>query len=50
MAYCWNWIAEFNDFSLEGTILEDLWLIDSCILSKDKFLVELIRSAVSWVL
>jgi hypothetical protein len=30
--------------------IEDLWILDCCIPLKDKFLVELIRSAICWVL
>jgi hypothetical protein len=30
--------------------LDDIWLIDCCIPLKDKMLVELIRSAICWVI
>jgi hypothetical protein len=33
-----------------GYLLEDLWLMDSCIPLKYKILVELVRSAVFWVI
>jgi zinc-binding in reverse transcriptase len=42
----WTWIANYNSFTFQGNSLNDLWFIDSCIPLKDKFLVELIRSAV----
>jgi hypothetical protein len=43
------WILSSN-FTFQGYLLEDLWLIDSCIPLKDKFLVELVRSVVCWVI
>jgi hypothetical protein len=46
----WNWISIYNGFIFQGSVLEDLWIIDSCIPLKDKLLIELIRSAVIWVL
>jgi zinc-binding in reverse transcriptase len=46
----WNWIARYNSFTFEGAVLDDIWLIDCCIPLKDKLLVELIRSAICWVI
>jgi zinc-binding in reverse transcriptase len=46
----WQWIAQFNNFAFQGCLLEDLWLMDSCIPLKDKILVELVRSAVCWII
>jgi zinc-binding in reverse transcriptase len=46
----WNWIFTYNGFIFQGTVLDDLWLIDSCIPLMDKLLIDLIRSAVIWVL
>jgi hypothetical protein len=37
-------------FMIQGYSLEDLWLIDCNIPLKNKSLVELIRSAVYWVI
>jgi hypothetical protein len=37
-------------FIFQGGKLEDLWILDCCIPLKDKLLVELIRSAVCWIL
>jgi hypothetical protein len=46
----WNWISTYNGFIFQGTVLDDPWLIDSCIPLMDKLLIDLIRSAVIWVL
>jgi zinc-binding in reverse transcriptase len=46
----WNWITQYNSFSFQGTCLDDLWCIDSCITLKDNFLIELIRSVVCWII
>jgi hypothetical protein len=46
----WNWISIYNGFTFQGIALDDLWFIDSCIPFKDRLLIELIRSAVIWVL
>jgi hypothetical protein len=46
----WNWIAQYNSYNFEGTTLKDIWLLDCCILLKDKLLVELVRSAICWVI
>jgi hypothetical protein len=46
----WQWIAQFSNFTFYGCLLEDLWMMDSCILLKDKILIELVRSAVCWVI
>lgn len=46
----WGWIANFKQFTFHGTCLDDLWLIDSCVPLKDQALVELVRSAVCWIL
>jgi hypothetical protein len=46
----WNWIANYNSFTFQDLSLEDIWMIDCCIPLKDKLLVELIRSAVCWVI
>jgi hypothetical protein len=46
----WNWIAQYNYFTFEGAVLDDIWLIDCCIPLKDKVLVELVRSAICWVI
>jgi zinc-binding in reverse transcriptase len=46
----WNWIAQYNFFSFQGECLNDLWCINSCIMLKDKLLIELIRSVVCWII
>jgi hypothetical protein len=46
----WNWISIHNSFTFKGSSLEDLWMLDYCIPLKDKSLMELVRSAVCWVL
>jgi zinc-binding in reverse transcriptase len=44
----WNWIATFNNFSFQGSVMEDLWEIDYSIPLKNQYVVELIRGAVLW--
>jgi zinc-binding in reverse transcriptase len=46
----WEWIATFNNFHFQGQLIEDLWILDSCIPLKDKILIKLIKNTVCWVL
>jgi hypothetical protein len=46
----WNWISNHNGFAFQGVKMDDLWFIDYCIHLKDKLLIELVRSAVCWIL
>ena len=46
----WNWIADYNNFAFDITTMEELWFIDALIPFKDRYLIELVRGAVLWVM
>lgn len=46
----WQWIALYNNFYFHGQTFQDFWLIDAQVPLKDKYVIEIKRGAVLWII